>query len=271
MYQAVFIDIDKTLLNSYGQITKETEFAIQEAKKNGISIFLVSGRSRAAARKYQEFSSGYLISSNGADIYDWKQEKVFCQSVVETSICKMLYEFAERENVIIKFDFGISRAGNKAEYLEDYEVEIPQNVEQFLAENKVVQVAMCSEDLHQMEEVKEYVHRNTKYRVINQFIWEVNGKVMHAIHITNPNVSKGSAMKTLCQYLNIDLKETVAIGDKINDISMIELAGFGVAMENATPNVKEVADFITSSNNENGVACVLKKVVEMKKLVLQIK
>ena len=69
-------------------------------------------------------------------------------------------------------------------------------------------------------------------------------------------------MEKLCtQFLRIDLKDTVAIGDKINDISMIKIAGFGVAMGNATEDVKEVADFITATNDENGVAKVLEKIL----------
>ena len=88
---------------------------------------------------------------------------------------------------------------------------------------------------------------------------------MHAIHVNNPTISKGNAMAGLCKFLKIDLKDTVAIGDKINDISMIKMAGLGVAMGNATEDVKKVADFITTTNDEDGVAKVLENILEKNK------
>ncbi len=258
MYKAVFIDIDKTLLNSQGKVSEETKQAIEKAKAQGVGIFLISGRSRAASQTFQELSSRYIINSNGADIYDCKQKTFLYQSVIEPELCKKLYDVAQRENVVIKFDFGPSRAVNDPAYLEYYEIELNE-IDEFLAQHPVIQIGMCCEDRQKIEKVKDYVKQQTSIKVVNQFIWEVNGKVMQAIHITNPNVSKGNAMSNLCEHLKINLKETVAIGDKINDISMLEKAGLSVAMENATENVKQAADFITTSNDNDGVAKVLKK------------
>lgn len=258
MYKAFFIDIDKTLLNSQGKVTAQTREAIEKAKEQGVGIFLISGRSRAAAVKFQELSSRYIINSNGSDIYDCRQEKILYQSKIGPIFCRKLYEMAEKEDVVIKFDFGPSRAVNHPAYLEDYEVEL-KNINPFLAQHQVIQIGMCCEDLEKVEKIKNYVKQQTSLEVVNQFIWEVKDKVMQAIHITNPDVSKGNAMSNLCQHLKIDLRETVAIGDKINDISMIEKAGLGVAMENATENVKQAADFVTTSNDNDGVAKVLNK------------
>lgn len=261
MYQAVFIDIDKTLLNGKGEVTPKTAFAIEQAKKQGISIFLISGRSRMSAIKFQEFSSRYMINSNGADIYDCEKKETLYQSVMEPKICKKLYEMAQKEEMVIKLDFGLARAVNKSEYLESYETMLTENIDDFLRNNKVIQIAVCDECLEKIENFKKYIEEITTLKVINQFIWEVNGKMMHAIHITNTGVSKGNAMLRLCKFLKIDGKETVAIGDKINDISMIKVAGLGVAMGNATKEVKQIADRVTSSNEEDGVAEVLEKIM----------
>lgn len=261
MVKAVFIDIDKTLLNSDKKMTDETQKAIEKAKKNGVQIFMISGRSRMASSKFQNISSRYIINSNGADIYDCEKKEAIYQSEMEPKICAELYKKAQQENVVIKFDFGLSRAVNKPEFLEDYEVELTEGIDEFLEKNKVIQISICSENLEQVENLKKYIQEKTCFCVINQFIWEVNGKVMHAIHVNNPTVSKGNAMSGLCRFLKIDLKDTVAIGDKINDISMIKMAGFGVAMGNATEDVKEVADFITATNDEDGVAKVLEKIL----------
>lgn len=260
MYKAIFIDIDKTLLNSKSELTEENKRAIDNVKKHGIKTIIISGRSRVSASNFKECSSGYLISSNGADIYDFENNEILFQSVIEENICKKLYDFSEENDMVIKLDFGLSRAVNKKDYLEDYEIEI-DNIDKFLSQNSVIQIAICAEDINKIDIVKKYINEQTNLKVSNQFIWNVNDKIMNAIHITNSCVSKGNAMNGLCKYLKIDLKDVVAIGDKTNDISMIEMAGLGVAMGNAIDEAKNVADYITTSNDENGVANVLDKIL----------
>ena len=77
----------------------------------------------------------------------------------------------------------------------------------------------------------------------------------------NDSVSKGNAILGLCKYLRIDMKDVIAIGDEVNDVPMVEVAGLGVAMENAFEEVKKVAKEITKSNVENGVAYILNKYI----------
>lgn len=211
MIKAVFVDIDKTLLNSKGEVTKRTVSAIQKAKENGIQIVLISGRSRMSAIKFQEFSSRYLINCNGADLYDYQEKEVLYQSVMDSQFCQQLYEMANEKEMVIKLDFGLSRAVNRFEYLEDYEIHLTEEISEFLKRNNVIQVAVCSEELTKIEQVKQWIEEQTNFKVTNQFIWEVNGKRMQAIHITNFNVSKGNSMAGLCKFLKIDLKEVVAV------------------------------------------------------------
>lgn len=211
MIKAVFVDIDKTLLNSKGEVTKRTVSAIQKAKENGIQIVLISGRSRMSAIKFQEFSSRYLINCNGADLYDYQEKEVLYQSVMDSQFCQQLYEMANEKEMVIKLDFGLSRAVNRFEYLEDYEIHLTEEISEFLKRNNVIQVAVCSEELTKIEQVKQWIEEQTNFKVTNQFIWEVNGKRMQAIHITNSNVSKGNSMAGLCKFLKIDLKEVVAV------------------------------------------------------------
>lgn len=262
MYKAFFIDIDRTLLNNSGKVSEQTNLAIKKAKENGIKIVIISGRSRMSAINFKEFSSGIMVNCNGADIYDVEKNEILYQSVMDSTFCKELYEIAQKGDFVVKFDFGLARAVNKPEYLENYEIALIENIDDFLKENKVVQIAMCHENLERIEELKKYIHTNTNLKVINQFIWEVNDKVMYSIHITNKSVSKGNAMSGMCKYLKIDLSDVVAIGDKANDISMIQMAGFGVAMGNAIEEVKQIADFITTSNENDGVAEALKQIIK---------
>ncbi len=79
--------------------------------------------------------------------------------------------------------------------------------------------------------------------------------------IINKESNKGLGLKALADYLNVDKDEIIAVGDAGNDLDMIEFAGLGVAMENGHSNVKEAANYITKSNNEDGVAEVVKKFI----------
>ena len=230
-------------------MTKRTVSAIQKAKEKGIQIVLISGRSRMSAIKFQEFSSRYLINCNGADLYDYQEKEVLYQSVMDSQFCQQLYEMANEEEMVIKLDFGLSRAVNQPEYLEDYEIHLTEKI---------------SENENKIEKVKNWIEKQTNFVVTNQFIWEVNGKQMKAIHITNSNVSKGNTMAALSKFLKIDLNDVIAIGDKTNDISMIKMAGIGVAMGNAPDEIKKIADRVTATNEEDGVAEVLEKILEEK-------
>ena len=77
------------------------------------------------------------------------------------------------------------------------------------------------------------------------------------INIINKNTSKGNAINGLCKYLKLNINDVIACGDDLNDISMIQTVGLGVAMGNAVPIVKEYAKEVTKTNIENGVAEVL--------------
>ena len=203
MIKAVFVDIDKTLLNSKGEVTKRTVSAIEKAKEKGIQIVLISGRSRMSAIKFHEFSSRYLVNCNGAEMYDCQEKEVLYQSVMDSGFCQQLYEMANEEDMVIKLDFGLSRAVNQPEYLEDYEIHLTEEIFDFLKQNQIIQIAMCSENPDKIEKVRKWIEEQTDFVVTNQFIWEVNGKQMKAIHITNSNVSKGNSMAGLCKFLKL--------------------------------------------------------------------
>ncbi|MDE7095517.1 MAG: HAD-IIB family hydrolase, partial [Anaeroplasmataceae bacterium] len=84
------------------------------------------------------------------------------------------------------------------------------------------------------------------------------------LEFLNKSTNKGTALEALAAYLKIEISETMAIGDAGNDLAMIEMAGIGVAMENSFPEVKKVANFITTSNEDSGVAKALNKFVNLK-------
>lgn len=100
-----------------------------------------------------------------------------------------------------------------------------------------------------------------KFKVPKSF-WNPidNNYMVHSVDIMADNVSKKEALKSLCSYLNIDLNDTIGIGDGLNDLEMFKVVGYKVAMANAEEEIKKMADTTTSSNNESGVAKALYKI-----------
>ena len=82
--------------------------------------------------------------------------------------------------------------------------------------------------------------------------------------VADVNTSKGNAVKMVCKALNIDLKDTISIGDDYNDVSMFEVTGASIAMGNANEEVKKKAKYVTLTNNEEGVALVLENLLKNK-------
>ena len=266
MYKAVFVDIDGTLVDENKNVSSKTMHAIQKAKEKGIEVVICSGRPRYSSLGFQELcdASKYLICTNGSEIYDCQMQEVLYKSCVDFENCKFLYEFAEVNNMVIKLNFGIARLTNKAEYVDKNEIILDEDIEIFLSKNDITQISLSSTHLEKIQEIKSIIEERQGVKVANEFIWEVNNEKLHSIHCTNTNVSKGNAMAGLCKFLKVDLRQAVAIGDGINDISMIKMAGLGVAMENAPEEIKQVANMVTSSNEESGVGKVLEMILEEK-------
>ena len=264
MYKAVFVDIDGTLVDENKNVSFKTMNAIKKAKESGIEVIICSGRPRYSSIAFQELcdASKYLICTNGSEIYDCNTHQVLYKSAIDIEDCKVLYEFIEANDMVIKLGFGISRAVNKSEYIDKNEIVLDEDIETFLSKNDVVQITLSSVDYQKIEEIKAIIQSRPNIKVANEFTWEVNSQKLHSVHCTNANISKGNAMAGLCKFLKIDLKQAVAIGDGINDISMIKMAGLGVAMGNASDEIKQVANMVTSSNEESGVGEVLEMILE---------
>lgn len=267
MIKAVFVDIDGTLVNREKQILESTKLAVQKAKEQGIEVVICSGRHRLSALPFKECCqmSRYMIGLNGAEIYDCETKEVLYESIIDVETCQSLYEIANKEDCMIKFSFRYGMAMNKIEYKEEaFEIELEEDIQSFLKSNRINEISIGSKNKDSIEKAKKQIESNSEIRISHERHRIRNGEEVYFVHYTNSNVSKANSMAGLCKYLKIDLKETVAIGDGTNDISMIEMAGCGVAMENALDEVKNVADMVTSSNEEDGVGKVLEKILQEK-------
>ncbi len=282
MYKLIAMDIDGTLLNSYGEVSTKNKEAIELALKKNIEVVLTSGRMpKAILPIANEIKADkYIISGNGAAIYDVQNDKIIYNSYLTKKkvleiidICEknsMFYNVYTNDVILTKsLNYNILFYHNENKRNpEDKKIKINivddiyKYVEEYNKED-FLKVTICDNDKFVFKSIMNKI-KNIK----NVDILEVahmskkiirHGSEEHEIayyytEITNKNVNKWTALKELLQLLGIKKEELITIGDNVNDKEMIENAGLGIVTGNASPEMKKIANETVASNNEDGVA-----------------
>lgn len=269
MIKICAIDLDGTLFDHQKRISDENKQAIKNAKANGCKIVIATGRPyNGVLPVLKELDliseNDYVICYNGAKVFNTKTMELIFSTTISGKAVKELYKESKR----LKTNF---HAFKKNEDLIT-DVHNPYtDVEVRL--NKIVDNIV---DFHTIEDDEEFlkcmmVGENTTldYAIenLNPMYYENYSVVRSApifLEFLNKTTNKGTALEALAKYLSISSKETMAIGDAGNDLAMIEKAAIGVAMENSFPEIKKVANYITTSNEASGVAKALNQFVNMK-------
>ena len=263
MHKILYIDCDGTLKNDKGEIDIRTKNAISKFIGLGNDVVLCTGRPRYYASKIakQINCNGYLITSNGAEVYDNINKNVLKIKPITTEDFMKIYTYTQSNNIRIvavseNKEFVTKSVRNDSQYL------LPNNnreVKKLIQKNAIKQIKIIGSSKEKIQSAKNKLLRmSDTITVVN----ESDRKEEIWVTLGNAKTSKGSAMKFLTNYLNVNQKDTIAIGNDYNDISMFEVAGTSVAMENAEKSIKQKVDEITLSNNENGVAIYLEKIIK---------
>ena len=282
MYKLIAMDIDGTLLNSYGEVSLKNKEAIELALKKNIEVVLTSGRMpKAILPIANEINANkYIISGNGATIYDVQNDKIIYNSYLTKKkvleiidICEknsMFYNVYTNDVILTKslsYNILFYHNENKRNP-EDKKIKINivddiyKYVEEYGKED-FLKVTICDNDkfvfrsiMNKMKNIKnvdvlEVAHMSKKIIMHGSEEHEI---AYYYTEITNKNVNKWTALKELLQLLGIKKEELITIGDNVNDKEMIENAGLGIVTGNASPEMKKIADETVASNNEDGVA-----------------
>lgn len=256
----IAIDIDGTLLNTDRKVTKEVKTAIRDAKQAGIQVVLCTGRPFPGVvplLKELELndSNDYVISYNGALVQN-SQTK---EKIIDYTMTHDDYVFLEKaaaeagshfHAIHNKGIFTPNKDISKYSVHEAFIIGLPlfyRAPEEMAASNSYNKMMMIDEE----SVLDAAIARLPKQ--VNQDYTLLRSEPFY-LEVLNKKASKGKAVKALAEHLNIERKHIMAIGDSGNDIDLVDFAGIGVAMENATDEVKAVADIITASNNDHGVA-----------------
>lgn len=267
MIKAIFIDIDGTLRDSDRNLSTVTINAIRKITEKGILVILCSGR----PRKYTEeisrkcFASKYIITSCGGNIYDYEENKIIYVNRMNKEAIVKLYQIANPQNVRFIMNVGEGRVVNKVKH-PDQEIKLEENIEKFVSDNDVVQCTIADTNFDKIKNMIPQIEQveNVEIKNRHKSLLDIKFKDDKTVFcdIANIESDKGNAIRKLLEILEIKKDETIAIGDDNNDLPMFEEVGYKVAMANAIDIVKKKADEITLSNDENGVAVFLNKLLD---------
>lgn len=255
MNKIFFIDSDGTLRHDDGTITEETKDKIAEIKNQGDLVVICTGRPRYHAVRVASIAnaSNYVISSNGSEIYDTENNELIYSKYIDKDTFTNLYKDS------IEHDIRMLCALENTEYATKYIVDncqrllTDENVEE-LANKDIRQILIIDKNKEKVDNFKKLVKEKYNVKILEYQDIPEDETWFSLIH---KDASKGNAIIALSKYLGIPLQNTIAIGNDNNDISMMDQSGLGIAVENATEKLKEAAELIIPSNNEDGVAELL--------------
>lgn len=261
-YKLIVSDIDGTLISSKGKISTRTKELVTDYQKKGGYFTIATGRMEAAIIPFiQELNINVpVIVYNGSTIINTNKNKIIYESKLEYNVAKTAIEICND----YKLD-PILYLDKKA-----YICKMTNSIEKHVEKEKVgcVEVGNLCEFLKEAP-TKILFIGNPNY--FDDFIAHIQNKVeknlnficseSNYLELLPNDASKGSALQVLASYLNIPMEETIAIGDERNDVSMINVAGIGVAVKNARDDLIQKADYITTQECFQGVEEILYKVI----------
>lgn len=261
----ILIDSDDTLKKSDGTISERSKKAIRDNRKAGNIVVICTARPRYQTLEVMRDSNAncIVVSSNGAEIYDSRKEQVLFNSFIDKNLVIKLVEDA------FVNDIRLILTTENIEYVTK-EVRNPKQVllsnadyVNVLSECDIKQCMFIDEKKDKIYMEKEVISHFNELHIVDE-ISENSSYYEKWFSVSNVRCSKGNALKFLSDYLNIPIENTIAIGNDKNDISMFEVAGLSVAVDNASDDIKNKVDYITLSNDEDGVAVFLEEILVKK-------
>jgi len=257
----VVTDMDGTLLNSQSKVSEQFLGYYNQLKKLNIQFIAASGRQYFSIvdrfdKSIQDDIT--IVAENGAFAMHGNQE-LFTSSLPSEYIPKSIHILRELKNVFIVL------CGKKCAYIETKDEKFVSMFQNYYSEYTIVddltkvtddtffKIAAFHFECSETHIYPAVEHLENELQVI------VSGE--HWLDISHLNANKGYALNILQNDLNISKEETMVFGDYNNDLKMIELADFSYAMENAHPNVKKAAKFLTKTNDEKGVEFILEQLI----------
>ena len=265
-YKAIVLDLDGTLTNNKKEITPKTREALLSAQRNGMCVILASGRPTYGIRPLADElqigqQGGYVMAYNGGCVTQWDSKAIIFNQTLNADLVPILYRAAKEDSrdfeILTYQGEGIAATDISNEYVrheafinkmpltqyDDFVHQVQHPINKCLIVGAPTPLALLERHLAQTLQGQCSVYRSADF----------------FLECVPLGIDKAASLARLLPTLGLTREEIIAVGDGHNDISMIEYAGLGVAMANAADATKAKADYITRSNEEDGVAHVLQK------------
>lgn len=265
-YKMIVLDLDGTLTNNKKEITPRTKEALMKAQAKGVKIVLASGRPTYGIMPLAEElelkkNCGFILAFNGGKIIDCSDCRTIFEQKLDETLVPLLYHAAKEAGMqILTYQGeGIVATDKNDKYVQEEARINKMPVEEYddFLQQLVYPVNKClivgdQAPLHQLEIKlkKELEGRMDVYRSADYFL-----------ECVPLGIDKARSLDRLITTLGITKEEVIACGDGYNDLSMINFSGLGVAMSNAADDIKAQADYVTLSNEEDGIAHVVDKFI----------
>lgn len=267
----IALDLDGTLLDSRKRLSPRNRRALEECCGRGVHIVPTTGRTAAGIPEELRQMPGvrYAITTNGAVIEDMADGRLLAECTLSWELALEILKIVDQYHVM--YDPYVERRGIT-------EPRFYEHLAEYGLTPELQEMVRATRDVY--PNIIEYVENSKKpVEKINLFFpdLEERGKARKALEgingilitssmpnnleINAPGATKGGGLLRLAAHLGLQREQTMAVGDGENDFSMILDAGIGVAMKNGRPDLKEAADYITDTNDEDGVAAAIDRFV----------
>lgn len=262
-YKLLVLDIDGTLLNGKKQISARTKIALLKAQQLGMKIVLASGRPTygvlpVAKELEMDKYGGFILSYNGCQIFNVQTGELLFEKRIDPRMFPLLERLAKkREFPIFTYhqDKIITDSPRNSRVLSEAKLNGMEvvGVDRFA---EAIDFSPCKcmfvgEDAQALDELRQYLKKHLAGTM------DIFPSEDYFLEIVPQSIDKANTLSVLADILKVETSEIMAVGDGVCDVTMIQMAGFGVAMENARISVRRCADYVTASNDNDGVAAVV--------------
>ena len=266
-YKLLASDLDGTLLNTQGEISRENLAAIKTLHDMGVSLVPATGRAYSEIPTPLKESPyiRYIIYSSGAAVYDKLTGKKMCSLGMAHDLASRLLSILEKydTHVTVRYE-GVSYIDEAQTGDEDFE-----HYNMFLPHRRVLRqygqqkrtLMQWSHTLDEIEMLCVFFSHDDEMAACKKQLAALDGITCaeiapYSIEIVSSRAGKGEALTTLAQKTGTPIAETVGIGDSTNDLSLIKTAGVGIAVANAAPAIKAVSDVVICSCDDHAIAYI---------------
>lgn len=272
MIKLVASDLDGTIIDKDNDIFEDNFNAIRDINKSNIPFVVCTGKTYSIYKGLcSSFHASYGIFGNGTSIIDLKTGEKIYQKLLDIADVEKVIELAKKDNLhvhiytnnhiiteeLLYLDLRNYKLQKKHIYNNRLSFKVVPDLLKYVQRNNLEISKVVISSTSSLTSVKAEIESTINVDVFNikkygEFKDKIIDKEYEYLDVIPKNVNKGTALEYLSNYLNIDKKEILAVGDNLNDLSLLKTAGVGIAVNNAYSELKQVANYTTKNPVEKG-------------------